>query len=473
MSFKKIKLFLSQPHILFVVISIIFGGAFIAATPPLWGLDEPSHFARVFHITRGDFIPTSDQDNPGSHVPDNYFELSNYRTADILDIVPTENTVLGRADITEGSIYNKLTNRQFSDTEHFFPFIAGYSPVAYPGAIIGDAIARLLDMNIGSTLQLTRIFSLLAYIAISAISIWILRYHKLRWLFFLVALIPTAIYQASMITADSTLISVSLLFFAVITKIFLTKDTRVNRRLLALLAITAILLPLIKVNHIFISSAILLIPFVALGSKKFALLYKAGVLFVGLVLSFIWSTLTKVTDTPAFSQRADQLQILPSEQINFVLHNPFEFVLAVVRSLIIHGDMYYQGLLFTVSGNLVQTPLILTVLLSVCLLLVAMYAKDELLRARKLVIGLCVGVVLTSVTVFASLYAGFSPVGWDFVDGVQGRYFLPLLIPFLMLASILLPAKFSVKEEPLKIATISLAIVCLLVSVTYVYLALY
>jgi uncharacterized membrane protein len=473
MSFKKIKLFLFQPHVLFVIISVVFGSVFISITPPLWGLDEPSHFARVFHITKGDFIPTSDQNNPGSHAPDNYFELSNYRTADILDVLPAGKMVLGRADVTQGLIYDTLTNRQFSDSEHFFPFIAGYSPAAYPGAIIGNTIARVLDLNIGLTLQLTRIFSLLAYIAISATAIWVLRRQKIKWLFFLAALIPTAIFQASMITADGTLIAVSLLFFAVIMRFFFTKDTQINKRLLWLLTLTAIALPLIKVNHIFISAAIILIPFTALGSKRFAVFYKTGVLFIGLVLSFIWSSLTKVTDAPAFSQRADQLQIIPSEQINFVLNNPFEFIIAIGRSLVIHGDMYYQGLLFTVSGNQVQTPLIFTVILSICLLLVTIYAKDELVKAKKLIIGLCIGVVIVSTTVFASLYAGFTPVGWSFVDGIQGRYFLPLLLPVLMLISILLPVRLRIKERPLKFATISLAITCLIVSVTYVYLALY
>src|SRR5699024_12842862 len=40
--------------------------------------------------------------------------------------------------------------------------------------------------------------------------------------------------------------------------------------------------------------------------------------------------------------------------------------------------------------------------------------------------------ILTFLLVFVTLYGQWTPVGYRLIEGIQGRYFLPLIFPFLL-----------------------------------------
>jgi uncharacterized membrane protein len=463
--------FLKKPHILFLIICGFSGYLFLTLTPPLWGLDEPSHFARAYKISHGEIIPNTDREKGGNLMPDSFSELSNYRTYDILDVQKNSH-IIDRADVTNKDAYDSFMSKQFSAEEHYFPFVATYSPFAYPGSIVGIFISNILNLNIGQTLFLARLLSLLFYMGIAGLSIYLLRRSNIKWLFFVVALAPTAVFQAAVITADTMLIALSLLFFALLYRVCTDKN-KANRGVLAGLAFCAIALPLIKINYVFMSATILALPFSAMGTKKRAYLYKGGVLAISAILAFLWSRAIGATETPELSQRADQLPISPNNQIAHVLHHPIDFIVVFIKSLVVYGDTYYRELLLTVSGNSVKAPLVFVLLLSVVLICIAISIKKELMPMKKQIIWLNIGAVITLATIFAALYVGFNPVGWRFIDGVQGRYFLPLLIPLLMLISVFAPIDITAKKKALPVMSIIVVCASLLVSLFYVFIALY
>jgi len=470
MTIKKIQQLIKQPHIVFILISLLFGLVFIKITPPLWGLDEPSHTARVFHILRGEFVSDGDNNNPANFMPANYNELIQYRVSDILDFVRMDN-IISRKDVTDINVYKKITSNRFDKSEYFSSYIANYSPVAYPGPIVGLAVAKTLNLNMGHSLTLMRFMGLLSYIAIAAFAIWIIRNYKLKWLFVTLALVPMAIFQASVVTADTMVIGTTLLFFALVYRIALEKE--VNRKLLIALAVVSVLIPLIKLNHVIIVLIIAAIPAYKFGSLKRAWIYKGLVIATSIFLALLWAQFTHVTATPGVSQRADQAAVSPSEQISYAVHNPIKFGQATGKSFVIFGDAYYRGLLFTVSGNSVETPVVATITLSFVILLAALIAKKELLRLKRIIIWSCVACLVFVASVFGALYASFTPVGWPFVDGVQGRYFFPLLIPVTMLVAMIIPIQVKVESKKLKLIIIAATTFCLTVSVAYVYTALY
>lgn len=463
--------FVKKPHILFLLLCGFSGYLFLVLTPPLWGLDEPSHFARAYKISHGEIIPNTDREKGGNLMPDSFSELSNYRTHDILDVQKNSH-IIDRADVTNKDAYDNFMSKQFSNEEHYFPFVATYSPLAYPGSIVGILFSSVLNLNIGQTLFLARLLSLLFYMGIAGFSIYLLRRSNIKWLFFAIALTPTAIFQAAVITADTMLIAISLLFFALLYRVC-TDKSQASRGMLAGLVFCAIALPLIKINYVFISAAILALPFSALGTKRLANIYKAGVLAASALLAFFWSRAIGATETPELSQRADQLPISPSDQIAHILHSPIDFVTVFIKSLVVYGDTYYRELLLTVSGNSVKVPLIFVLLLFVALICIAISIKKELMPMKKQIVWLNIGALVTSATIFAALYVGFNPVGWKFIDGVQGRYFLPLFIPLLMLIGVFSPIDIAAKKKVLPAMSIVVVCASLLVSIFYVFTAMY
>lgn len=465
---------IKQPQILFVIISIISGYFFLILTPPLWGLDEPSHFSRAYQIAGGRVLPDVSRENRGGLMPDNFYEVSAYRTADILDVKPDGDSILRRADVTNRSVYDSLLSKKFVESEHSYYWTANYSPAAYPGAVIGAGIARTFDLTVGQTFFVARLFSLLMYVAISFAALWLLRRTKAVWVFFILALIPTAVFQASVVTADNVLIALSLLFFAMYTRLFVVNDPKlIRKRLLVGLLVVGALLPLIKINHVFITLTLLVLPATYFKDVKWQWIYKGAAVLLAALPAYIWSNLVKVTDSTSLSQRADQLPVSPSEQIAHVLHNPIEFVAVIIKSLIIHGDSYLHGLFLTISGNTIKAPYLLVLLLIGVLLLAALYAKSEFVKMRRQLILMCMAVLVASVSIFAALYAGFTPVGWWIVDGVQGRYFMPLLLPLVALVAVLIPIQIKVKDSVVKASVVGASIISLVVSIVYIFIALY
>jgi len=465
----------NSAHVLFPVVLLIFGVIFINITPPLWGLDEPSHFARVFHILKGDFVSTESERDPANAMPDNFIELYEYRVADILD-TPNRGTVVGsvlnRQDVTELNIYERLTNRPFSESAHFFPSIANYSPLAYIGPTAGVMFANLLDFDIGATLTFARVFGLISYAVMGVLALWLVRNLRLRWLFFVGALLPTAVFQASMITADTALFGGVLIFLALFVRA--VTDEKPSCRILIGLALLAAMLPLLKANFVLLSFIVAFVPLKGLASRRMSIIYRTSVIVIPVLVAIGWSLLSRVSATPAYSQRADQQPISPGDQIAFALEHPLAVGTAWARSLLHFGDAYYSGVFVTISGNDVPVPLAVVVLLSILTLLAALYGRSLHERKDRVVlIPLAVACVLVVVSTFGALYAGFSPVGYSIIDGVQGRYFTPLVVPLAILIGGLLPVRVTSRAGALPSVLTGGMIASLAVSVIYVWIADY
>lgn len=475
MMIKKTIELLLKPHIIFLFISLIVGWFFILLNPPLWGLDEPAHFARSYQAAKGQMLPDTSTKNYGGNMPDNYIAINWYRGADIHDEKYSSGTsVLQRQDVSDKNAYNKILAETFTKSEHNFHWTAMYSPAAYPGPIAGISIAQALNFTIGQTFFIAKLFSLFVYTAVCFLAVWIIRQNKTVWLFVIIALLPTALFQATVVTSDNVLIALTLLFFALYIRLLIGKNTRnIEKRLMFALLIVGVLLPLIKINYIFISLTLLALPAVYFKSISWQIIYKTGGALASVVLGLLWMRLSGASNTPPQSQRSDLLPVNPSEQMHFVIQHPLDFLMAMVKSIIIYGDNSFNGIFFTISGIGVDIPIILMFILVVTLVIAALYAKSDLLKIKKQVIYLAAASLIVSVSIFGALYVVFNPVGWWFIDGVQGRYFTPFVLPFIMVLTIFLPIKLSVSKRFVKTAVISVAVICLAVSVVYDYLAFY
>lgn len=404
-------------------------------------------------------------------MPDNFIELTNYRIKDILDDTG-KTSVLNRKDVTDTSAYNKIGSQQFSSTESFTPIIANYSPVSYPGPIIAVLIGKLFKMSVLDTLLLSRILSLGIYILIVSFAIWLLRDHRLRWLIFCLGLMPTAIFQASMTTADNILIALTILFFASLVSLYLSKNEKEKSIAKWALAISGILIPLTKINQLIISVLILFIPSHILGGKKKATKFKVLFTVIMFLLSAIWLYLS--SHAQGIAERADHLPVIASEQLKMIVIDPLNYVLVISRTFVRFGDAYYKGMFATVSGNSIQVPIGIVLITSSLLLCVALYARNEIKKMKNIIIWLAALSVVYITSVFTALYLIFTPVGWKFVDGVQGRYFIPIVFSALTIIALYLPVEIKTnKSNVLTFITVALSTLSLFISLIYITVALY
>jgi uncharacterized membrane protein len=471
MAITKIRKNLMQAHWVFLIIAIVFGLLFISIIPPLWGLDEPSHFDRVYQIAHGEILPNTSKSDYGGNVPENLYVLGNYTIGDLVD-----NKTIGiiqRHEVDDPAIYRLFTSQAFSKQEHQSQATASYSPIAYVGAIFGVLIASVLHANIGHTIFLARLFSLFVYVTLVYFALLFLKDFKVRWLLFAVALFPTSIFQASVVTADNILFGLSLLFIALLIRMLKTKPEQLDKRFLYLLVVVGILLPLIKVNYIFLSFGILLLSPRLLNRIKGGKIIAYGGIVVSVLAGYIWSALAKVTSQAPTSLRPDQVQVNVSGQISSLLHQPTHFLYLLLRTLIQSSDSFVQQATVLMGWNYVAIPFVFIILISLQVMLSGLYARSELIEIRKKLLFLTVSLIVGVISIFAALYVSFTPSTSMEIQGIQGRYFIPFIVPLVLFVAALLPIKIDINKKVVPYIFGAVSLICLTVSLIYYSLAIY
>ena len=463
----------NQPHVLVTLIILIAGVIYATIIPPLWGLDEVAHTNRAYEIANGQVLPTlTSKGDVGSDIPSTLAELEYYVYADLLD--DNDNVPLAmRTDTSNAAIYAKLTNRKFGEKKEPTMITAAYSPVAYPGPVIGFMTGKAFDLSLQQTLWLARVLALLSFALTVFFTLYILRNRRIVWLVAVIALLPTTISQASVISADTLINGLGLLLFSIVYTA-ITRGTnekssqrRLSNTIWVALAIAAVL-PLIKPNNIFLSMMVLALPLSNYMSRLKANALKAFSILLAIGSALLW---TKISSLPAAprSLRADQVLSNPMEQMLFIVHHPISFAVTIVRTFVSYGDAYINTTIGTIGWNLSPLPLIFTVAIILLSLLCILYAQDEIKTVRvrnrvgMLILSLCgIG------SYFFIMYLVFSPVGWKVIDGVNGRYLIPF-IPLLAVATAHLIPKMRIDSRMLvKAAPITMSI-CLIASViTYI-----
>lgn len=464
--------YLTKAEYLFVLIAIIFGICFAKITPPLWGIDETAHFARTYQVVHGDVFPPKNPDGSyGGALPKNLVVLWHYTKSDLLD--NKQGGLVSRKDVDSNYMYTQLDNQPFSKQQQTSPGSSIYSPIAYIAPMVGVFIADTFHASIEQTIFLARLCSLILYVALIWFGIRLLQTSKLKWLIFTIALLPTSLYQASVVSADNITIGLSLLFICLLVRLMQSKGSTKDKKLFYALAVVAAIIPLIKINYAFLSLALVLVPNNLFKSTKTAVVAKIGGISLAVTFGTIWSMIAKVTSNATASQRPDGAKVVAASQISLIAHHPLHFFEACARSIVNAGDSYFQSMIAILGWNFVSIPLIITFTLVLGILLAGLYAKDETVAMRKKLLLLNILIVGGVVSIFAALYITFNPTGNKSVDGVQGRYFLPFLAPVVMLLASLIPfeVKIKAKRTPFIFGTISAA--GLIVSATYYFLVTY
>ena len=197
-----------RPEVVFFLMSFLFGLIAIAANPPLRGPDEPAHFWRAVGIAQGDLIPTTA--NERGHVglfitADWHRQFSHFNQ--IRQTPPSE-----RANYWQ--VFRAYFAHETTAGEGAAPIFVTYegsqvySPVGYIPYAATAFVAKALDLSFLWALYLLRITGLIVSSAMIAYAIAITPF--LKWTFVCVAMLPTAIYQRSVISIDGVVLAATL-----------------------------------------------------------------------------------------------------------------------------------------------------------------------------------------------------------------------------------------------------------------------
>lgn len=386
---------------------------FIVLTPPLNSPDESGHFWRAYALSEGKFINVKSGSECGDWLPRSLF---NYAAAVLenLRLDPQDRMTWDRFKNTAAIKLNP-DDRMFID----FSYQALFSPLVYLPQAAAIFVGRLFSAPPWILMYLGRLSNYLAFVFLIFLALRIL--PMLKWPALLVAAMPMTVQLAASMSSDAMTIALVFLFVAVTLRA-VTGAGLLPPRAQAVIALLAVLMAAGKFRYLPLIGLILMIPRRRFPSPRAHLLFLASTLVFAVLLTWAWqAAVAPITVIGADVQTA------------YLLAHPLDVLSKMARSWGSFSAGYLRTMVGSFGWMVTAFPfwaaaLFVLVVLSVAA--VSRYPRGTLnIRNR----GLAVGLTLINAAVIQILvYITWNKNPNDLIHGVQGRYFIPLLLTLLL-----------------------------------------
>ena len=402
---------------IFILFALIFGIIYTIITPPFQSVDESAHFLRSYAITQGQFISTKHNNKVGSLLPE------------ALGTIISKYDYLIK-DITQKTSFNDTKANFFiknSPQKIFlsYPNTALYSPVPYIAQSTGIIIGKILNFSPLLLLYTARIFNLILYCILGYYAIKCTPYLKLA--VFLILLSPMNISLAASCSTDVTLIGCSLLLFAKILQ-YTYREEKLSIKNYILLTLLITVIALTK-QYVYFILFIFFIPAEKFGEKY---IFKIStIILIPLILFAAWSNIISDLYAPL-----NNYSNLP-KQIEFILSNPFKYIIILIISTVVKLFRLFITLIGVLGWQDTRLDNLSYVIYPVLIWITLIHSgiKDFFMNKRQkyLIVITCIFAYIMITTL---IYLSWSKVGGNIIEGLNGKYYTPLLFPiFAVIAS--------------------------------------
>jgi uncharacterized membrane protein len=458
---------LMQPDRVFLILGLVFGIAMLLIVPPFQVPDERNLFLRAYQISEAQFVPTWQNNVGGGMLPLSLDQV----WKPFQDVRNNLNITSRRAIIDALGVPLRPDLRGY----YALANCSSYSPVVFLPQAAGIALGRLLRWPPLVLMYLGRLANL---------SVWIgLGYLALRIapgfgrMLLLLMLMPMSLFQAASVSPDALTNGLAFLVTAMVFHaVFADKSghkSPIGWRWLVIFILSSSMLSLTKAAYLPLAGLILLVPARQFGGhKKFAavLLLVAATSIIPLLL---WARQTPGLDMatyrgPAFVSARQQLEFLkshPAALLQIPFYSAQRDGWLVVMSFV--GRLGWLN----IQLSPVFVFLYLGVLVLACRPGVDQPPAPNPWRLIAIAI-LAISAATEAVLLLNDLF--WTSVGAMRVDGLQGRYFIPIAPAVLMLIHGLwraLPPKFRSRRSDFRRNATAAAII--LFSAAYTLIVLY
>ena len=411
---------LHKPEIIFIIIGLVYGLAFLALNPPFQASDESVHFYRASDIAEGHLMPVKIKDKSGVNISMN-LEIIAYKYS-------WNKIYYQKAKYNLNETFSRLNAKHDYRIKHFVNIanvaIVNYPPFPYLASAVGINIGKLFNLSPLLLMYLGRLANLLVWIFLTYFAIKITPVHK--WVFFMLALMPITVFQAASISADSFTIAVSFLTIAVFLKLALKDNNdRITLKDISILLILLMMLVLSKPFYFILALLFFIIPIKKYGNKKRMSLILTS-MFLPIATCFAWYSAVKGFYIPAESNTSINAQLA------LISHNPEIFFYAILNMI----KIYIPYIVVGFNGQMgwkVFMPIGLVLLYIIILFIVSLLDRGKVKIDIKQKLTFIIILLLVSSAITIIEYVAWTPVGQNRIDGIQGRYFIPVIPLFFLL----------------------------------------
>lgn len=393
--FYGIKKYLQDCPTLFVILSIIIGIMYTFVIVPNGVPDERDHYYVAYK-----FADIGFNSETNILIPEN-FEVcgprkgqSNYKCLN---------------EIFNNIKYSDATYSVYSTAE-------SYSDVLYIVPAIGIKASQLLNFSLSAGYYMARILNLLLTIFLGYVSIKILPKGKLILLVFL--LNPMYIQQGMSVSADVLTNGLSILFISYIMSLHSKdKTTFIDKLFLFTMSIGLLIIK----KPYFILLPLLL----TLSKKEIKIRNKKCVLITLFTIALFYLILSNLNYT-----------IYNKYTIFSLLRNPLDYIYILYSTLKVDGVYFFELMFGKKLASLQINIYSIYIYLYVFILFIACIIDKVKLNKKQIILFL-----ITAFLIINIIFIGFLTIYSDVtmkineISGIQGRYFIPVLILVLYVLS--------------------------------------
>ena len=410
-----------DPARTFLVLAVVVGGYLALVVPHFGGIDEPAHFYRAYQISTGTFVPDDlpHSDFSGACVPVDVIRGVRHDT----DRRFAHNLALAGVPARRPSA-PELARCEDEPSKRVVTFSTFGSPVPY----LPQATAILLARGLGAGVNGMELAARLVALAVFVVLVWVAirRVPRFKWAFCAVGLLPIALFQSGVSAShDAVTIAVALLVVSSAIRATDAPATVGRAGILVEAAVLTALLAACKPGYVVVALCYLL---PLLGPQRRRDLWPlAFAPVLGALVSVGWNSVVGdlwKTDAGFFGVAVD-----PGRQRHLLVTRPWDFAGAAVNTV---GDdsWHWAKQLFTMGPSVAVWPTVAVV--AALLVWIAVSVQRTTGEERGFALWQRVLLVLVFVVgallVLGAQYVYWSKPGADTVDGMQARFFVPLLV---------------------------------------------
>ena len=405
-----IKIFKDKKHgiqYIYLAFSVVFGIIYLFAFPISQIPDEKSDYARTLEITEGHLISEKIKTSVGRKLSTNIKKVYS------LDGVKNKYTTI-----------KKIKNIKLNNNKVFIDFAnkSLYAFVCYIPQVIGVGIGKILNLSIYYQILLGKICNYILFVTLMFLALKIIPVKK--ELVFLIAMLPICMQEAMSLSPDAMIIAVSVLFVSYILYLRINKKENINKKDLFYLSILAITLSLCKIVYLPLCLLLFLIPNERFVSKKSKYIFIGILAIICAGINLLWLSISSKY-LVAFIGISNS-----SLQLKYVLNNLLKYIVIIFSTLDVFLFDYFISM---VGGSLGLLNIKTSSIMTFCTILILVYLigipKKGKRKFNNKELALIIFIIFSTILlIFTSLYLQWTSVGNDKINGVQGRYFIPLIL---------------------------------------------
>jgi uncharacterized membrane protein len=407
--------------VIYVAIALFVSILLCALTPPMFIPDEFAHSLRAIEVGHGEWLAQRSLKGVGTMIDANAVRV-------MFGAVAIQKQIELRYPIAHQRPNGRISAAQLAPFRGirwaghsvFVGFLntAVYPPVLYIPQAIGWRFGEAIDLTILHTLLLARLLA-----AISAIAIGWLAMRLCvsgRWLLFAYLLLPTKLSLNASCSQDALLLSIAGLIMALLSRPLQFKRSFTAAELLSITALVTVCIlarpPYLPLVLVF------LLPALSIRRVRRQQILPAAlaiVIAVGVVGG--WEVLVHSLGNTVGPDAQ------PLQQMSFLRAHPVEGVRDLlggtareIPQLVVRG-------METLGGNDVFAPIAIYVFLFISILGLALLSPIDGLKAWRSRGLLLFALVATVAGLSFAEYIIWTPPGSHRVEGLQSRYYLPLV----------------------------------------------